>query len=48
MKKVVLIIGIVILVMVVVKSKALQSKADSFIKSYQNHEQKQIQNFLSQ
>ena len=48
MKKVVLVIGIIVLLMVVLRSKALQSKADRFIKSYQNHEQKQIQNFLSQ
>jgi hypothetical protein len=48
MKKVVLIIAVVVLVVVMVRSKALQSQTDKFIKSYENHEQKQLKNFLSQ
>jgi len=48
MKKVILVIGIVVLLLVVLRSKALQGHADKFIKSYQSHEQKQIHDFLSQ
>jgi len=48
MKKVVLIIAVIVLVVVIVRSKALQSHTDRFIRSYENHEQKQLQNFLSQ
>lgn len=48
MKKIVIVIGIVILLLFMIRSKALQSGADRFMKSNESHEQKQIQDFLSQ
>jgi uncharacterized membrane protein SirB2 len=48
MKKVVLIIAIVVLAVVVIKSKTLKSQTDRFIRSYETHEQQQLNNFLSQ
>jgi hypothetical protein len=48
MKKVALVIGILVVLYLVFKSKPVQDCANRFVESNVSHEQKQIQDFLSQ
>ncbi|HUT28462.1 MAG TPA: hypothetical protein VMX13_01625 [Sedimentisphaerales bacterium] len=48
MKKIAIVVGILVVLFLVFKSKAIQNCANRFVESNVSHEQEQIQRFLSQ
>ncbi|MHC4060167.1 MAG: hypothetical protein ACYS8I_15290 [Planctomycetota bacterium] len=48
MKKVLIVVGIIILLILVFRSRAVHNRADRFIESNETHERKLIRDFLSQ